>query len=227
MQLLTIPQLFFDPHYNELVEQILEREDGTERLCVINQQRTHRLFLECQLTKNVMEQWALIWQGAELGNFAKTMLSALDVKDKLYGDAVRGVRAAMQIFELQEDKLIEQMGQVIAQGRLVEQELVDPDTREILVLYIVKFECGISAYIPLNSSAADKLNKMGLLVFDKVVTHNETVKVPMSMSQAIEFGILKTETVESIQEFPSVTRYQDWTYWHQLKCFHHTLQKEC
>lgn len=219
VQLLTIPQLFFDPDYYELVEQILKREDGTERLCVINQQRTHRLFLECQLTKNVMDEWATIWQGAELGNFAKTLLSALDIKDKLYEDAVKGVRAAIQTFELQEDKLIQQMCQMIAHGRLVEQELVDPDTREILSRYIVKFEGGISAYIPSDSSTADKLKEMGLLVIDKSLPLNETVKVPMSMSQAIEFGFLKTDTVACIQKFPVVAQHQDWTYWHQLKRF--------
>ena len=219
VQLLTIPQLFFDPCYKELVEQILEREDGTERLCVINQQRTHRLFLECQLTRNVMEEWATIWQGAELGNFAKTLLSALDIKDKLYGNAVRGVRAVMQTFELQEDILIQQMCQVIAHGRLMEQEFVDPDTREILARYTIKFECGTVAYIPIDNSTADKLSEMDLLVYDKSLPQNDSVKVPMSMAQAIDFGIMKTETVENIQQFPTVCRHQDWTYWHQLKSF--------
>ncbi len=165
VQLLTIPQLFLDPQYNELVEQILQREDGTERLIVINQQRTHKFFLECRLTKNVMEEWTTIWQGTELGNFAKTLLSALDIKDKHYGDAVKGVRAVIQTFEWQEEKLIQQMCQVITHTNAVETD------------------------------------------------------VPMSLTQAIESGILNTDTVDNIQQFPTVCRQQDWTYWHQLKQF--------
>ena len=164
IQMLTIPQLFFDPQYTELVEQILKPEGETERLCVLNQQRTHDLFLECQLSKNVMEEWATHWQGCALGNFAKTLLSALEIKDKLYGDAVKGVRAAMQTFEWQAETLIQQMCQVR-------------------------------------------------------VRVSGDMKVAMPMTQAIALGILDTETVESIQAFPTVYREQGWTFWHQLKRF--------
>ena len=219
VQLLTIPQLFFDPQHTELVKQILEREDETERLCVINQQRTHKFFLECKISKNVMEEWGAIWQGSELGNFAKTLLSALDIKDKLYGDAVKGIRAVMQTFEWQEERLIQQMCQVVTHGRLVEQEYVDPDTRKTLAQYTIEFEGGVSAYIPLDSRAADKLKEKGLPVFLKSFPLNETTKVTMPITQAIELGILNTETVDSIQQFPTVCREQDWTFWHQLKLF--------
>ena len=164
VQLLTISQLFFDPQWTQLVEQILKREDETQRLCVINQQRTHKFFLECKLPRNVIEEWTKTWQGSQLGNFGKTLLSALDIKNKLYGDAVKGIRAVMQTFEWQEEKLIQQMCQVAA-------------------------------------------------------TANETVRGPMSMAQAIELGILNTETVDSIRQFPTVCEQNDWTYWHQLKRF--------
>ena len=112
VQMLTIPQLFFDPQYTELVEQILQRDDETERLCVLNQQRTHKLFLECKLSKDIMEEWAANWQDCALGNFAKTLLSALEIEDKPYDDAVKGIRAVMQTFEWQADTLIQQMRQV-------------------------------------------------------------------------------------------------------------------
>ena len=164
VQMLTIPQLFFDPQYTEFVEQILKPEGETERLCVLNQQRTHDLFLECELSKNVIEEWATHWQGCALGNFAKTLLSALEIKGKLYGDAVKGIRAAMQTFEWQAETLIQQMCQVR-------------------------------------------------------VRVNEDLKVAMPMTQAIALGILDTETVESIQTFPTVCREQGWTFWHQLKRF--------
>jgi hypothetical protein len=41
----------------------------------------------------------------------------------------------------------------------------------------------------------------------------------MSIEQAIGLGILDMGTVEKIQDFPSVYRNPDWTFWHQLKRF--------
>ena len=219
VQMLTIPQLFFDPQYTELVEQILEQEDETERLCVLNQQRTHKLFLECKLSKNIMEEWATNWQGFALGNFAKTLLSALEIKGKPYGDAVKGVRAVMQTFEWQAETLIEQMCQVKVHGRRVESGIVDADTGETLARFTIKFEGGAAAYIPLDDSAAEKLKAKGLPVFPESFPLNEDIKILMPMTQAIALGILDTRTVESIQEFSTVCQEQGWTFWHQLKRF--------
>ncbi len=228
VQMLTIPQLFFDPQYTELVEQILERDDETERLCVLNQQRTHKLFLECKLSKNIMEEWAANWQNCALGNFAKTLLSALEIEGKSYADAVKGVRAVMQTFEWQEDTLIQQMCQVRIPCRAVAREIVDPDTGKTLAHFSIKFEGGASAYIPLDKNAADKLRAKGLPVFLQSVPLNEDVKVVMPMAQAISLGILDTKSVESIQAFPTVCREQSWTFWHQLKRFfaHYTRDSD-
>ncbi|MCY4552274.1 MAG: hypothetical protein OXC79_01260, partial [Candidatus Poribacteria bacterium] len=219
VQMLTIPQLFFDPQYTEFVEQILKQEGQTERLCVLNQQRTHKLFLECKLSRNIMEEWATNWQGSALGNFAKTLLSALEVEGKLYGDAVKGVRAVMQTFEWQAETLIEQMCQVRVHGRVVERGIVDTDTGKTLARFTIKFEGGAAAYIPLDDSAADKLRAKGLPIFSQSFPLNEDFKILMPMAQAIALGVLDTETVESIQAFPTVCREQGWTFWHQLKRF--------
>ncbi len=219
IQMLTIPQLFFDPQYTELVAQILERDGENERLCVLNQQRTHKLFLECELSKDLMKEWVVNWQNCALGNFAKTLLSALEVEGKSYGDAVKGLRAVMQTFEWQEDTLIEQMRQVRVLGRAVARGIVDDDTGKILARLSIEFEGGVSAYIPLGENAADKLRARGLPVFLRSVPLNEDIKVVMSMAQAIELGVLDTKTVESIQAFPTACREQSWTFWHQLKRF--------
>ena len=219
VQMLTIPQLFFDPQYTEFVEQILKQEGQTERLCVLNQQRTHKLFLECKLSRNIMEEWATNWQGSALGNFAKTLLSALEVEGKLYGDAVKGVRAVMQTFEWQAETLIEQMCQVRVHGRVVERGIVDTDTGKTLARFTIEFEGGAAAYIPLDDSAADKLRAKGLPIFSQSFPLNEDFKILMPMAQAIALGVLDTETVESIQAFPTICREQGWTFWHQLKRF--------
>ena len=221
VQILTIPQLFFNPEYAELVEEILKQEDNkTERLCLVSQPQAHKLFLECELSKDVLEEWVTNCQGRALGNFARTLLSALEIKGKGYADAVKGVRAAMQTFEWQEEELIRQMCQVKVRGRVVMRGFEDPDTGKNLARFTVEFEGGVSAYIPLDDDATERLRATGLPVFPfRSFPFSEDLEILMPMAQAIELGILDTGTVESIQAFPSVCRRQDWTFWHQLKRF--------
>ena len=86
--------------------------------------------------------------------------------------------------------------------------------------FSIVFEGGASAYIPANSKAAERLAAKGLPSFQPPpFVVNETMKIPMEMTQAIELGILDTETVEKIQQFLTVCRNPNWTYWHQLKRF--------
>lgn len=219
VQMLTIPQLFFDPQYTELVEQILKQENETERICVLNQERTYNLFLECKLSKDIIEEWTNNWRGCALGNFAKTLLSALQSTGKPYGDTVKRMRAVMQTFEWQEETLIQQMSHVKVDSRMMARGFVDADTGETLARFTIEFEGGVTAYIPLDDSAEDKLRAKGLPVFHQSSPLNEDLKVLMSMPEAIELGILDIETPESIKDFPTIYREQGWTFWHQLKRF--------
>ena len=220
VQILPPPKLFFDPQYTELAEEILKRADKTERLCIVTEAQAHKLFLECKLSKEILDEWVTNWQGCVLGNFAQTLLSALKIKSKLYADAVKGVRAVMRIFEWQEELLIQQMCQVNVRGRVVEREYTDPDSGKKLAHLTIEFEGGAFAYIPFNSGAAKRLEAKGMPIFRlPSIVVNEDIKIPMSMSQAIELGILDTETAESIQAFPTVCGNPNWTFWHQLKRF--------
>ena len=86
--------------------------------------------------------------------------------------------------------------------------------------WTIAFEGGVSAYIPLNNTAADRLIAIGLPVFGlNSFELDKDMKIPMPIEQAIRFGILDMETVEKIQDFPSVYRNPAWTLWHQLKRF--------
>ena len=120
-QILTIPQLLFNPRYTELAENILGQKHGMEeRVYIINNlQQVDDLFLKCRISKNVLEEWSVNWEGHALGNFAKTLLNALEVSGKSHSDSVKRVRTAMQVFEWQEEDIIRQMCQVNVQGRIV------------------------------------------------------------------------------------------------------------
>ena len=61
---------------------------------------------------NTLQAWEVNWQGRALGNFAKTLRNALEIKGKHHGDAVKGVRAVIQSFEWQAEEIIRQMCQI-------------------------------------------------------------------------------------------------------------------
>ena len=160
-QITTIPQLFFNPQYADIASNMLKQVDNTERLCIINGVRFFDLFPRCELSRKQIEAWSVNWQGDVLGDFAKVLLSALEIKYKSQTEAANRIRLVIQMFEWQEETIIEQMCQV-------------KDPRK---------------------------------------------GVPLSMTQAVQIGILDTTTVENINRFPTVCQNPNWTFWHQLKCF--------
>ena len=219
-QISAIPQLFFNPEYAEVVDEMLESVGETQRLCIINVRTAPEVFPKCMILRNILEAWGVNWQGGALGNFAKTLLNALEIKGKSHSDAVKGVRTVIQSFEWQEEELIRQMCQVNVRGRVVEHGVVDADTGKELARLRIEFEGGASAYIPLDDNAADRLKAKGLPFFrlDAFVM-NEDMKIPVRMAEAIGLGILDTKTVQNIQELPTVYSDPNWTFWHQLKRF--------
>ena len=219
-QILIIPELFFNPQHAELVEEIFKQVDETERLGIIGRIQAHKLFVECKLQKKLLEEWIAYWQGSVLGNFAKALQHAIEIADIPHADAVKRIRAVIRSFEWQEAALISQMSQVSVRGRVVEHNTVDPETGKLLAHFAVEFENGVAASIPLDDNTADRLKLKGIPFFQlSCFAINEDMKIMMSMAQAIDLGILNTETAESIQEFPTACPDPNWTYWHQLKRF--------
>ncbi len=219
-QIMALPELFFDPQYAETAEEILKQMDDTERLCIIDGMEAHKLFPECNLSKKVLEEWSVNWQGNALGNFAKALLHAVEIKDIPHANAVKRIRAVIQAFEWQEEKLNNQMCQVSVQGRVVKKRFVETDTEEQLARFSITFEGGAFAYIPLDEDAKEKLAAKGLPNHPlPSFALNEEIKIPMSMTQAIRLGIFPVETVADILKLPTISPDPNWTYWHQLKFF--------
>ena len=219
-QIVALPELFFDPYYADIAEQILIQMDETERLCIINRMQAYKLFPACRLSKKILEEWSVNWQGSALGNFAKALLHAVEVKDKPHADAVKRIRAVIQAFEWQQEKLIKQMCQVNVPGRVVAREFIDPDTGNQLARFTIEFEGGAVAYIPLNNNAAEQLTAKGLPTFPlSSFALDENIKILMSIAKAVQLGIFNTETVKDIQKLPTICPDSHWTFWHQLKSF--------
>ena len=220
VQIIEDFRLFLDPQYAKIVEHLLDARDGTQRLCIINAPRAHKLFLECELSKTTLEEWVVNWQGSTLGNFAIVLLNAVEIRNKFHADSIRRIRTVIQTFEWLEEELIQQMCHVNVQGRVVPQRVIDAETGEELARYTIEFERGISAYIPLDPVAADRLATQALPFFQlHTFVPNEDIKILMPIAEAVRLGVLDATTVENIQEFSTVCRDLNWTFWHQLKRF--------
>ncbi|MDE0088484.1 MAG: hypothetical protein OXU23_22365 [Candidatus Poribacteria bacterium] len=213
-------RLFMDPAYTKIADQLLEARDGTQSLCINNIRRANQLFPRCKLSKTTLEEWIINWQGSALGNFAMALLNAVEIRDRYHADAIKRLRTVMQVFEWLEEELIQQMCHVNVRGKVVAREAIDAETGEKLAHWTIEFERGISAYIPLDAAAADRLAAQELPFFQPpTFVPNEDMRFPMSIADAVRLGILDVATVENIQEFPTVCQDPHWTFWHQLKCF--------
>ena len=219
-QILKNHQLFLDPQYAKIAEQFLEVRDGTQPLCIINVTREDQLFLESELSKTTLEKWVVNWQGDALGYFATALLNAIEIRDKSHANSIRRLRTVIQTFKWLEAEIIQQMCHVNVRGRVVARGTVDPETGAELARFTIEFERGISAYIPLDAAAADRLAAEGLPFFRlHTFVPNEDMKIPIPLSDAVRLDILDVATAESIQELPTVSSDPNWTFWHQLKRF--------
>ena len=219
-QILEDFHLFLDPKYVKIVEQLLEARDGTQPLCIINIHRENQPFLRCRLSKTILEEWRVNWQGDALGNFAMALLNAVEIRGKFHSSAIKRLRTVIETFEWLEEEIIQQMCHVSVQGRVVRHGVRDAETGAELARYTIEFERGISAYIPVDTMAADRLVAQGLPSFQlHTFVPNEDMKILMPISDAVGLGILDAATAENIQEFPTVCEDPNWTFWHQLKRF--------
>ena len=219
-QILQDHRLFLDPQYAKTVEPLLEGRDGAQPLCILNVTRENQLFLECQLPKATLKEWIVNWRGSALGNFAIVLLNVVEIRDRSHADTIKRLRTVIQTFEWLEEELIQQMGSINVQGKVVARGVIDPETEQELARYTIEFERGTSAYIPLDAAAADRLAAEGLPFFrvDTFVP-NEDMKISMPIADAVRLDLLDAATVESIQAFPTVCETPNWTFWHQLKRF--------
>ena len=220
VQIFGYPDIFFNPDNSALVEKTIKPFNNTERLCIINELDPSRLFLECLILRDTLEVWTVNWERHALGNFAQALLRALETGNQPDDVIVKRLRTLLVSFEPSEAEIVSQMCQINVKGRVIARGIVDKDTGTALARFTVTFEGGASAYIPLNRDAADRLTADGVQVFDlESFQIDEDIRIPMSITQAIEFGILDIGTVEKIQALPQVYRHPCWTFWHQLKRF--------
>ncbi len=219
-QIFGFAQTFLDPKQLAVSEKILEPINDTERLCIVGSTKSDGFFCECRISRERLEEWCVNWRGDALGNFAQALMNTLEIDNEPDDYVVRRIRTIVRAFQQHEGEIVRQMCQVNVRGKVIGREVVDDETGTKLARFGIAFESGAFAYIPFNSSTADKLIAKGLQVFQlESFVVNEDMRIPMTIQRAIELDILDIGTVEKIQEFPSVYWNPEWTFWHQLKRF--------
>lgn len=220
VQVLTDTQLFFTSESTHAERHILKQVDKTDRLNIILEPIVQSQTNTAELSIQRLQEWIVNWRGEVLGNFANFLMNAFQPNNMYYSDTIKRIRSTVQAFEWQEEEIVRQMQQVNVTCQVTEPGYVDPDTAQELAKFTIKFKGGVTAYVPINNDTRDLLIERNLLVYDpKFFQLNTDMKTPMSMQQAIELGILKTDTVDHIEDFPTVCQNPNWTMWHQLKHF--------
>ena len=106
-QISPVHRLFFDPRFAETLEQILDPMDETQRICILDERDVEigHLFLDSWLSKDTLKQWSVNWHGRALGNFAKSLLSVLEIQDEPNGSAIGRVRSVVGAFQQHEEEI--------------------------------------------------------------------------------------------------------------------------
>ena len=121
-----IPNLFLDRRYAAFVDASIV----PDRVCIINDSESQltNLFSEHHLSTEVLDDWLINWSNAALGQFAKTVLNAIQITDSQHGDIAKRIRAVVQAFERLEDSIVQQMCQVNCRGEDGKKVVTDIDS---------------------------------------------------------------------------------------------------
>lgn len=220
IQILNNTQIFFNPIYEDVCNEILTPVDETERLCFVHTSKIHDLFTRCEVSLDTLRDWIQYWRGEPLGNFASYLLNDLVLKGRFNDESVKRIRSTLLAFQKLGDIITKQMCGVNVSCKISESGYIHPDTGQKLANHTIEFENGVKAFIPLDNDGIEVLQQMNLPYFiPESYVVNEKINLIMPMEKAIELGILNIDTVENIENLPTVNPNSNWTLWHQLSCF--------
>lgn len=219
-QIFGFERMFIDPHAIHTLKNAFEPIISKDRLYIINDINSYSLMVGCVISKELFEEWQANWKGLPLGNFALALLNVLQSKNDPDDLVVKQIRTVMRAYQHHEAQIVKQMCQVNIKARVTTQEVMDENTDELIARCKIEFDGGVTAFIPMNNDALDKLTAKGLPVFQpESYVLNENIRIPMSINDAIHLQILDIDSVENIQTLPKTMHDSKWTVWHLLKRF--------
>ncbi len=95
--ILPISDVFTNPTYRNFTDEFFVQE-MTNQLCIVDEVDIFDLFVDCQLTKERLNKWSNMWQEWELGDFARKLLTLLEVENNPFaiGEYIAGLSSDAQ-----------------------------------------------------------------------------------------------------------------------------------
>ena len=215
------PKLFIDPTYRGFFAE-LSKGAPPNRICIIDEAKAHDLFIDCKLSKSVMQQWCTQWKGEALGRFAEELLTVLEVENQ-HPYAVVDLINCLDDSEIR--LLSRQCSRYRAPYQKVDRGMTDKDTRLVYAHHSVKFENGVYAYVAVDAEVYKALREQDLPVLQPQEIQAKGF-LTLTPAQAFQFDIYNPDTLEDINALPRLWEQSNWTPFQQLRVFADRYQRE-
>ena len=215
------PKLFLDPLHRGFFRE-LSRGQPKERVCVIDEAKAHELFIDCSLSKEVLQQWVRDWSGKHLGEFAALVLDMLEVH------SVSPYKVA-ELVNGYSDKEVRTLSKQASRYRVSYERIgrgaTDKDTGRVLARHSVMFANGVSAYVAIDYEEYETLLEKGLSALQPIeVSANGFMT--LTPAQAFGLGVYEQSDLDELGMLPRLWEQSNWTPFQQLKAFVERYQRE-
>ena len=215
------PKLFLDPLHRGFFRE-LSKGQPSDRVCVVDEAKAHELFIECSLSKAVLQQWVRDWAGESLGDFAEKVIDMLEVH----------TASPYEVAELVakfEDKDLGVLSKQCSRYRVKYEKIGRGATCKItgrlLARHSVRLTGGIDTYVAVDYDAYDALQEKGLPALQPIEVSEKGFMI-LTPSQAFSLGVFNPADLDGINALPRLYEQSNWTPFHQLKAFIERYQRE-
>ena len=215
------PKLFLDPLHRGFFRE-LSKGQPSDRVCVVDEAKAHELFIECSLSKAVLQQWVRDWAGESLGDFAEKVIDMLEVH----------TASPYEVAELVakfEDKDLGVLSKQCSRYRMKYEKIGRGATCKItgrlLARHSVRLTGGIDTYVAVDYDAYDALQEKGLPALQPIEVSEKGFMI-LTPSQAFSLGVFNPADLDGINALPRLYEQSNWTPFQQLKAFIERYQRE-
>ena len=233
----AMPKAFTDPASKQFYTDLtVNKSDNL--INVIDEVKTHDLFITCNLSKQQLYEWLILWEGKALSDFAEKALTLLnDEKDayKAAENALNKIENKIDAYKIAElvskytdkeiDTLSKQASRYNIAYKKVDEGAKCDDTKKTLANHSIRFDNDIKAYVAADHKCYDILLKKNQQAIRPVKIQDEGF-ITLTPEQTFKLGIFKTNTIQDINDIPSTYRSSDWTPFQQLKIFAERYQRK-
>ena len=209
----AMPKAFTDPaSQNFYTDVTLNKSNNL--INVIDEAKTHDLFITCPLSKQRLQEWVTLWKDEALSEFATQALTLLEIQTEVYAVA----ELVNELTPKQIEKLSYQASRYNVAYEKRDVGATCRDTGKTLANHSLLLANSITAYVALDSKCYEILLNKNLPTLPPVGISDKG-SIALTPQQTFKLGIFKTDTIQDINNLPSTYRSSDWTPFQQLSIF--------